>query len=121
MVNRISLICMALTLSLGTPAQAQSIGGEYDVEGENFDGSAYTGTATITVTSSDTCRIQWETGTSSSGICMIYGNAFSAAYVMDNGAVGLLVYEIKSDGTLDGVWTITDTDGAGTETLTPIR
>lgn len=116
-----STLCLFLLLSLATPTLAQTIGGKYSVEGVDFDGSRYSGTATIEMTSSNTCRISWETGTSSTGLCMIYGNAFSAAYAIDSGVYGLLVYEIKDDGTLDGIWTIADTAGSGSETLTPIR
>ncbi|MCY0146653.1 hypothetical protein OEG84_02700 [Hoeflea sp. G2-23] len=109
-----------MLMALGS-AQAQTIGGSYQVEGTNLDGSSYSGTAQIDVTSATTCRIAWDTGTSSSGICMVNQNAFAAAYVFESGAVGLVVYELMQDGTLDGVWTIADTAGAGTETLTPIE
>ena len=34
-------------------------------------------------------------------------------------AVGLVVYEVKGDGSLEGAWTISGKDGSGTETLTP--
>lgn len=118
---RLGLIGLALVLGLYTPAQAQTIGGDYQVAGTNLDGSQYSGNARIEVTSSTTCRITWDTGNSSSGICMINQNAFAAAYAFDTGVIGLVVYELLPDGTLDGVWTIADTSGAGTETLTPIQ
>ncbi|MFB9950481.1 hypothetical protein ACFFP0_16605 [Rhizobium puerariae] len=112
-----------LGAAVGWPAQAQTVNaGTYDVEGTNLDGSKYGGTATITLTSETTCVIEWKTGNSkkatSSGICMLYDNAFSAAYVMGK-AVGLVVYEVKDDGSLEGAWTISGQDGSGTETLTP--
>ena len=100
-------------------AAAADVGGTYDVRGTNFDGSAYSGTAIITVTSANTCRIEWKTGISqSSGICMRSGDAFSAAYVLGD-LIGLVIYRIGDDGTLDGQWTVADTDGVGTEVLTP--
>ena len=34
---------------------------------------------------------------------------------------GLLIYEIKDDGSLEGTWTIADKSGVGTETLKPMR
>ncbi|WP_102959537.1 hypothetical protein [Mangrovicella endophytica] len=119
----IAVITTAAALLALAPsaARAQSVGGTYEVRGTNLDGSAYKGTATIEVTSKTTCRIRWETGSTSNGICMRNDNAFSAAYVFGSGAAGLVVYEMKPDGTLDGLWTIADTDGVGTETLTPIR
>ena len=33
--------------------------------------------------------------------------------------VGLVIYKIMSDGTLNGLWTVADTPGNGTEVLTP--
>src|SRR5690348_10144749 len=61
-----------LSLALAsTSAAAQMVGGQYRVEGTNADGSAYRGTATITPSSDSTCRISWQTGSTSSGICML--------------------------------------------------
>lgn len=100
-------------------AGAQEIGGRYEVQGTNFDGSAYGGTATIDVTTRNTCRITWDTGTTSKGICMRNGATFSAAYAFSNGGVGLVIYTVKPNGVLEGLWTIADTDGVGTETLIP--
>jgi hypothetical protein len=37
------------------------------------------------------------------------------------GAVGLVAYKIKDDGVLDGIWTIADKDGAGTDVLIPAK
>ena len=109
-----------LGLGLVVPAHAQTVNaGTYNVEGTNLDGSAYKGTATIELTSETTCAIEWNTGgTTSNGICMLYDNAFAAGYVLGD-AVGLVVYEVKGDGSLDGAWTISGKDGSGTEVLTP--
>jgi opacity protein-like surface antigen len=115
------LLLAAAFLAAGclTAAAAGDVGGTYEVKGTNLDGSKYSGTAEITVTSKNTCRIEWKTGgSSSSGICMRNGIALAAGYTL-NGAVGLVIYEIKDDGTLDGLWTIADTDGVGTELLIP--
>jgi hypothetical protein len=51
---------------------------------------------------------------------MLANKSFAAAYAMRK-AYGLVVYDVRDDGTLDGVWTIADESGAGTEVLTPIR
>ena len=100
------------------PAAAQSIGGRYAVQGTNLDGSAYTGTATITLISQTTCTIKWVTGGSTStGICSRNGDAFAAAYVLGKD-VGLVIYKVNGDGTLSGLWTIAGQDGSGTEDLT---
>ncbi|MBZ9993644.1 hypothetical protein [Mesorhizobium sp. BH1-1-4] len=113
------LLAFGLLGLAALPAAAQSIGGTYTVAGTNFDGSAYDGEATITLTSGTTCTIHWETGGSSSdGICMRNDNAFSAGYVMGKD-IGLVVYKVEDDGSLHGLWTIAGKDGNGTEVLTP--
>ena len=48
------------------------------------------------------------------------GNAFAAGYVLGE-SVGLVVYQMKDDGSLEGIWTIADQKGVGAETLTPIK
>ncbi|WP_274628897.1 hypothetical protein [Arvimicrobium flavum] len=114
------LTAAVVGVGLAMPAAAQTVReGVYDVKGTNLDGSAYSGTAAITLTSETTCMIEWQTGgTTSQGICMLYEDAFSAGYVLGD-EVGLVVYKVQADGSLDGAWTITGSDGAGTETLTP--
>jgi hypothetical protein len=107
-----------LTVGFAAAASAQTVGGKYTVQGTNFDGSPYSGTATITRSSNSTCRMHWETGSTSDGICMLANASLAAAYKMGD-SVGLVLYDVQSDGTLKGVWTIADKSGAGTETLTP--
>ena len=117
------MIAAALAVAcLAVPAQAQSnIGGRYQVNGKNPNGSTYSGTAEIIVTSSNTCRINWVTGnTTSTGICMRNKNIFSAAYRLGN-SVGLVIYEIRPEGIIDGLWTVADQNGVGTEVMTPMR
>ena len=117
---------LAALVSLGMSASAAfagpgDVGGTYKIQGTNANGSPYGGTATITLTSANTCRIVWKTGnTTSEGICMRNQNAFSAGYVLQ-GDVGLLIYEIKDDGSMDGLWTVADQPGVGTEKLIPVR
>ena len=112
------LLGTVLMLAAGGVA-AQDVGGHYRVKGTNLDGSIYEGEAQITATSEFTCEIVWTTGgTSSSGICMRDGNAFTAGYEL-NGKVGLVIYLIQPDGTLDGTWTMAGVNAVGTEILTP--
>ena len=73
-------------------AAAQQVGGLYDIEGTN----------------DATCEI----------ICMQNGNAFSAGYILGD-AIGLLIYEVMDDGSLQGIWTVAGQDGTGTEILKP--
>ena len=112
---------LATALLIASPALAADVGGSYRVKGTNFDGSSYSGTATIIPSSKTTCRIEWKTGgTNSSGFCMLAGGALAAAYKLGD-AVGLVLYKLESDGTLSGVWTIADKSGSGTEILTPSK
>lgn len=111
---------LATAFVAASPALARDIGGAYRVAGTNLDGTAYAGSAEITVISDTTCLIEWETGSSSQGICMRHGGVLAAAYTLD-GYYGLVVYDILADGTLRGTWTVAGENGAGTETLTPIR
>ena len=115
----VSTTAFAAALLLVSPALAADVGGSYRAKGTNFDGSPYSGTATITPSSKTTCRIEWKTaGTSSAGFCMLAGGALAAAYKLGD-AVGLVLYKLEPDGSLSGVWTIADKSGSGTETLTP--
>jgi len=116
---RTFITAFALAALCSTAALAQDVGGSYQVQGTNFDGSPYSGTATISPSSNSTCRIEWKTGGStSSGFCMLSNSSLAAAYKL-NDSVGLVLYELQSDGALKGIWTIADKSGAGTETLTP--
>jgi hypothetical protein len=118
---RTLIAALAIAALSFTTASAQSVGGRYQAQGTNFDGSPYSGTATISRSSNTTCRIEWKTGgTSSSGFCMLSNGALAAAYKLGN-AVGLILYDVQADGSLKGIWTIADKSGAGTENLTPIR
>ncbi|MFD1745890.1 hypothetical protein ACFSE1_10495 [Rhizobium helianthi] len=115
---KIWMACGLLVAGLALPAQAQTVkAGTYDVAGTNLDGSKYEGTARIKLTSETTCSIEWKTGdTSSSGICMLYDNAFAASYILGQ-SIGLVIYEVKGDDLLEGIWTISGEDGSGTEML----
>lgn len=104
---------------LATPLAAQSLSGTYDVAGTNLDGSPYGGSAEVVWTSDTSCEIVWITGsTTSNGICMLSGDVFTAGYVLGD-KIGMVIYRIQSGGVLDGLWTVSGTDGAGTEVLTP--
>jgi hypothetical protein len=117
MLRKLALTAL-FAVGLSTAANAVDLGGTYDVQGSNPNGTKYSGTAEIVVTSENTCRITWSVGNQSSGICMRNGDAFAAGYVLGE-KVGLIIYEMNDDGTLDGLWTIADQEGVGTELLTP--
>lgn len=118
---RKAFLAFMLTAALPAAVAAQDIGGLYNVNGTNFDGSPYGGQAQIKIVSNTTCEIVWKTGsTTSNGFCMRNDDAFAAGYVMGND-IGLIIYKASADGTLRGVWTIAGKNGAGTEVLTPAR
>jgi hypothetical protein len=114
-------LAAAFLVASGATAAAQGLGGTYRASGKNFDGSSYSGTAEITFTSNTTCRIDWKIESDVwRGICMRNGSVFAASYRLGN-AVGLVIYEINANGTLEGTWTIAEKSGVGSETLTPVR
>jgi len=116
---RTFITALIATLLYAPVAFAGNVGGRYQVNGTNLDGSPYRGSARITPSSNSTCRIEWRTGsTTSSGFCMLAGDALGAAYKL-NDSVGLVLYKLQPDGSLNGIWTIADKPGAGTEVLTP--
>jgi hypothetical protein len=114
-------LAAAVLAAATTSGFAQSIGGAYTVQGTNLNGTTYDGTAEITLTSETTCAIHWVTGsTTSEGICMRNGDSFAAGYVGE-GYTGLVIYKVLPDGSLNGLWTIANNGGAGTEILTPAQ
>jgi hypothetical protein len=114
------LAAACLAASVAT-VSAEGLGGTYRASGRNFDGSSYSGTAEIIVTSDTTCRISWKIASDVwRGICMRSGSVFAASYRLGN-AVGLVVYEITPSGALEGTWTIAEKSGVGSETLTPVK
>jgi hypothetical protein len=121
-MNRL-MLAAALLAATTVAADAQAIGGAYAVEGTGLNGAPYGGTAQINALTDTTCEIIWQTGPqTSNGVCMRYGPAFSAFYVIEAGgqtAIGLVIYEVMQDGSMEGIWTVTGQNGSGTEKLTP--
>jgi len=114
-----------LTLAAGfllctsVQATAFSLDGTYSVEGVTLDGQRYDGQAIIKMGKGGECSIRWNTGGQvSEGFCMAHNKTFSAAYKLGD-AIGLVVYDINSNGSLSGTWTITGNPMTGSETLTP--
>jgi hypothetical protein len=113
------MLAAALLAASTVAASAQSIGGTYKVEGTGLNGAPYGGVAEIRALTDTTCEIVWQTGPqTSNGVCMRYGPAFSAFYVLGD-AIGMVIYEVKADGSMEGLWTVTGQNGSGTEKLTP--
>jgi hypothetical protein len=109
---------LSMLASLAGAAEG-SVAGSYDVTGKNPDGSPYTGTAEIRATSKDTCTIAWKLGAeAATGVCLRKGNLLAAGWPFGD-KVGVIILEIKDDGSMIGVWTLTNETNAGTEVLTP--
>ena len=110
---------VAVMLSADVALAAGFHEGTYIVQGTNLDGSHYGGTAKVRLLSDTTCSITWTTGsTSSSGVCMLMDGILGVAY-SDGSAIGVVMYKINADGSLDGVWTVAGKNGSGTEHLSP--
>ena len=93
--------------------------GVYQVEGQNFEGKTYTGTAQVRFADDVSCAISWDiSGVSSEGVCIRKGDTLSAAVVQGNSLV-VAVYDIGADGSLSEVWTVLNVPGVGFEQLTP--
>ena len=114
------LLAAAAIAALAVPvAAAEFREGVYNVEGTNLNGSPYNGTATVTLLSDTTCRIEWKTGgTESWGHCMKVADFVSAGYFMGD-QIGVIMYMVQEDGSLEGYWTVSGQNGSGTEKLTP--
>ncbi|MFI0849308.1 hypothetical protein [Mesorhizobium sp. IMUNJ 23232] len=98
-------------------AIAADITGHYRMEGVDTKGNSYSGSADISMSSESNCRIKFSDGFG--GICLVSGDQLAVAYDV-HGKLGLSLYEIGSDGSLDGTF-IDDYHGGGVgrEKLTP--
>ena len=118
---RLAFVAAALAASVSA-ASAQQLTGSYQVQGDNANGSTYRGVAEISGTAGGNCAIRWQIQNTppTQGFCMRQGNVLSAAYRLGN-AIGLVVYRIDDDGSLNGTWTIAGQEGVGKERLVPQR
>jgi hypothetical protein len=117
-MRKLMLAAALCGLALPTVA-AEFREGVYTVEGTNLNGSPYNGTAEVSLLSDTTCQIVWKTGSTESwGHCMKVNDYVSAGYIMGE-AIGIIMYHLNDDGSLDGYWTISGQNGNGTERLTP--
>jgi hypothetical protein len=110
---RSTLIPLALiAVTLAAPmAQAQShILGDYYACGRNADGSAYSGTVTMSPNADDTVTVDWSVGSEYSGIGVLNGDVLTVDWDAEHPAF----YIVMPDGELHGTWG----DGLGLELLT---
>ena len=101
----------------GTERAARTSGsdvvGEYNVTGKNPNGSSYHGTLSV---ASKAGGYSFAWSNSSSGFGIKRGNTLSVG--IGGGRCAFVAYEIKPDGTLDGVWGGNGSEQTGTEVAT---
>ena len=101
----------------GTEKAARTSGsglvGDYDATGKNPDGKEYKAKLTVEP-AGNLYRFVWSNNTDGVGIKQ--GN--NVAVGIGGARCGFVAYEIKSDGTLEGIWGGYGTDKTGTEKAT---
>ena len=114
MIHRRIFLFSALVVAFVGPAIAQGLGvsGQYQVDGRNPDGTAYSGVARV-IQIGDQVRITWEiAGRRFEGQGVVQGDQIT----VDWGDTTPVIYVILDDGTLSGTWA----GGQGSDVLTPI-
>jgi hypothetical protein len=87
--------------------------GDYNTTGKNPNGNSYTGKLTVASKASG-YTFSWSNNTSGFGVRQ--GNTLSVG--LGGSHCAFVAYEIKPDGTLDGIWGGYGTDKTGTEKAT---
>ena len=100
-------------------APAPDIAGKYDITGTNPDGAPYKGTLEV-IMRGDVYQFRWNAGSQYDGVGVQNGNIVAAAYTTgtDGKGCGVVDYDIRGDGALDGKWGYWGTNEAGTESAT---
>ena len=114
------LAASLVPMSGTTPAHAafkavyiENLAGTYKVEGRNTNGSRYSGQVTITV-QGDVANFLWSiAGETYRGTGELKGTVLT----VDWGAKDPVIYQVNSDGSLDGTWAA----GRASERLERIR
>jgi len=96
-----------------TRTSGSSLVGQYDAAGKNPDGKEYKATLTVEP-AGNLYRFVWSNNTDGMGIKQ--GN--NVAVGIGGARCGFVAYEIRSGGTLDGIWGGYGSDKTGTEKAT---
>jgi len=96
-----------------TRTSGSGLVGEYDATGKNPDGKEYKATLTVEP-AGNLYRFVWSNN--SDGVGIKQGN--NVAVGIGGSRCGFVAYEIRSDGTLDGIWGGYGSDKTGTEKAT---
>ena len=107
------------TADTNTPAPVPDIAGKYNVAGSNPDGATYRGTLVI-LARGDVYQFRWNAGTQYDGVGVANANVVAVAFTSGaNGkGCGVVDYNIRDDGALDGKWGYWGINAAGTEKAT---
>lgn len=107
--------------SAATSSATKDISGSYAITGENEGGKGkYAGDLTVTKRD-EVYQFSWKTGsTSSDGVAVQLGNSVAAAFTegSDGTGCGVVLYQIKPDGSLDGKAGYWGVNRSETETAT---
>ena len=110
------LLALLLCLGLALPARAQQ-SGVYNVTGVNLDGTPYTGLAQIRQSGLASFTIVWRIGNDViEGVGFASGRTIAVAYGLAQ-RPGIGIYQLNSDGSMDGEWTIIGAPAIGRERL----
>ncbi len=96
-----------------TRTRGSGLEGDYDATGKNPDGKEYKAKLTVEP-AGNLYRFVWSNNTDGVGI----KQATNVAVGIGGARCGFVAYEIKSDGTLDGIWGGYGSDKTGTERAT---
>lgn len=115
----VTLCALALLVVVPVNGQTADFSGSYTVDGSNFNGSQYTGTATILAVADQVYRVEWN----------INGEQFSGIGFKDGSklVVGgldfplVVSYAVDGAGNLNGTWLIPGAPATSTEKLTRVQ
>ena len=96
-----------------TRTSGSSLVGEYDATGKNFDGKQYKAKLTVEP-AGNLYHFVWSNN--SDGVGIKRGN--NVAVGIGGARCGFVTYEVRSDGSLDGIWGGGGSDKTGTEKAT---
>jgi hypothetical protein len=118
-MRRLAAALLVIGFATAADADTLKLAHDYAVAGTNPNGSPYKGRLALEVISDTTYTVKWSIGGSTiRGFGMRMNDMLSATYML-NGQPGLVMYQVRDDGGLDGIWAIKGHDGFGTERLTP--
>jgi len=106
-------------LTTAPAAPTPNVAGKYNITGSNPNGGNYKGTLEV-IAHGDVYQFRWNAGAQYDGVGIQIGDIVAVAYTTgSNGqGCGVVDYDIKEDGALDGKWGYWGTNEAGTESAT---